>query len=82
MWVLLIAIFAYDIRESVYAIRGLAVGLMFEAMCIGQLIARVSTLGLSSYAMAAAGGLTALYFFSVGRQLARSMPKRKPKRAE
>ncbi len=82
MWVLLIAIFAYDIRESVYAIRGLAVGLMFEAMCIGQLIARVSTLGLSPYALAAAGGLTALYFFAVGRQLARSMPKRMPKRAE
>ena len=48
VWVLLIAIFAYDIRDSVYAIRGLAVGLMFEAMCIGQLIARVSTLSFSS----------------------------------
>lgn len=82
MWVLLIAIFAYDIRESVYAIRGLAVGLMFEAMCIGQLIAHVSTLDLSPYALVAAGGLTALYFFSVGRQLARSVPKRKMKRAE
>lgn len=82
MWVLLIAIFAYDIRASVYAIRGLAVGLMFEAMCIGQLIARVSTLGLSSYAVVAAAGLTALYFFSVGRQLFRTVPKKKPKRTE
>lgn len=82
MWVLLIAIFAYDIRESVYAIRGLAVGLMFEAMCIGQLIARVSTLGLSPYAIVAAGGLAALYFFSVGQQLFRTVPKRKPEQAE
>ena len=59
VWVLLIAIFAYDIRDSVYAIRGLAVGLMFEAMCIGQLIARVSTLSFSSCALAVAGALTA-----------------------
>lgn len=82
MWVLLIAIFAYDIRDSVYAIRGLAVGLMFEAMCIGQLIARVSTLSFSSCALAVAGALTALYFFSVGRQLLRGVPKRKQPREE
>ena len=81
MWVLLIAIFAYDIRDSVYAIRGLAVGLMFEAMCIGQLIARVSTLSFSSCALAVAGALTALYFFSVGRQLLRGVPKREEPRA-
>lgn len=77
MWVLLIAIFAYDIRDSVYAIRGLAVGLMFEAMCIGQLIARVSTLGLSTYPFVVMGGLTALYGVSVWRQLARSVPKKR-----
>ena len=82
VWVLLIAIFAYDIRDSVYAIRGLAVGLMFEAMCIGQLIARVSTLSFSSCALAVAGALTALYFFSVGRQLLRGVPKRKQPREE
>ena len=82
VWVLLIAIFAYDIRDSVYAIRGLAVGLMFEAMCIGQLVARVSTLSFSSCALAVAGALTALYFFSVGRQLLRGVPKRKRPREE
>lgn len=82
VWVLLIAIFAYDIRDSVYAIRGLAVGLMFEAMCIGQLIARVSTLSFSSCALAVAGALTALYFFSVGGQLLRGVPKRKRPREE
>ncbi|MFR1638445.1 MAG: hypothetical protein ACLSVD_04275 [Eggerthellaceae bacterium] len=81
VWVLLIAIFAYDIRDSVYAIRGLAVGLMFEAMCIGQLIARVSTLSFSC-ALAVAGALTALYFFSVGGQLLRGVPKRKRPREE
>ena len=77
MWVLLIAIFAYDIRDSVYAIRGLAVGLMFEAMCIGQLIARVSTLGLSTCPFVVMGGLAALYGMSVWRQLARSVPKKR-----
>lgn len=76
IWVLLIAIFAYDIRDSVYAIRGLAVGLMFEAMCVGQLVARVSTLGLTAYPLVVAGGLTALYLISVWRQLAGSAPKR------
>ena len=69
-------------RDSVYAIRGLAVGLMFEAMCIGQLIARVSTLSFSSCALAVAGALTALYFFSVGGQLLRGVPKRKRPREE
>lgn len=38
IWVLLIAIFAYDIRESPYVIKGLALGLMFEAMCVGQIV--------------------------------------------
>lgn len=65
IWVLIIAIFAYDIRHSPYAVKGLAVGLMFEAMCIGQLIARVSTLQLSSYSALIAVVLAALYFTSI-----------------
>lgn len=69
IWVLLIAIFAYDIRDSLYAVKGLAVGLMFEAMCMGQLIARVSTLNSVVYPLVIALVLGLLYFASVCRQL-------------
>lgn len=71
MWVLVIAIFAYDIRDSLYAVRGLAVGLMFEAMCVAQIIARVSTLDLSVNSVAVAVALLALYLLRVGNQLLR-----------
>lgn len=71
MWVLVIAIFAYDIRDSPYAVRGLAVGLMFEAMCVAQLIARLSTLDLTLNSIAVAVALAALYLLCVGNQLLR-----------
>lgn len=71
IWVLVIAIFAYDIRDSLYAVRGLAVGLMFEAMCVAQLIARVATLELTVSSLAVAGALSALYLLCVGNQLLR-----------
>ena len=71
MWVLVIAIFAYDIRDSPYAVRGLAVGLMFEAMCVAQLVARLSTLALSLNSVAVAVALMALYLLCVGNQLLR-----------
>ena len=71
MWVLVIAIFAYDIRDSPYAVRGLAVGLMFEAMCVAQLIARLSTLSLSLNSVTVAAMLLVLYLLCVGRQLLR-----------
>ena len=71
MWVLVIAIFAYDIRDSLYAVRGLAVGLMFEAMCVAQLIARLSTLEWSVNSVAVAVALLALYLLAVANQLLR-----------
>lgn len=71
MWVLVIAIFAYDIRDSLYAVRGLAVGLMFEAMCVAQLIARLSTLEWSVNSVAVAVVLLALYLLAVANQLLR-----------
>lgn len=71
MWVLVIAIFAYDIRDSPYAVRGLAVGLMFEAMCVAQLIARLSTLDLTFNSVAVAVALAALYLLCVVNQLVR-----------
>lgn len=71
MWVLVIAIFAYDIRDSPFAVRGLAIGLMFEAMCVAQLIARLATLPLAGggAALAAAAALAVLYLGCVVRQL-------------
>lgn len=78
VWVLIIAIFAYDIRESLYAIKGLAVGLMFETMCVGQMIAYIATLNLIPYAFIIALGLTALYFGSIYWQLfCKTTPKSK-----
>lgn len=73
MWVLVIAIFAYDIRDSPFAVRGLAVGLMFEAMCVAQLIARLATLPMAGEgaALAVAAALAFLYIGCVGRQLLR-----------
>ena len=71
IWVLVIAIFAYDIRDSLYAVRGLAVGLMFEAMCVAQLIARVATLELTVSSVLVAVALSALYLLCVGNQLLR-----------
>ena len=71
IWVLVIAIFAYDIRDSLYAVRGLAVGLMFEAMCVAQLIARVATLELTISSVLVAVALSALYLLCVGNQLLR-----------
>lgn len=41
IWVLLVAVFAYDMRTSLYAMKGIAIGLMFEAWCIGQMLAKV-----------------------------------------
>lgn len=73
MWVLVIAIFAYDIRDSPYAVCGLAVGLMFEAMCVGQLIARAAALEWAPEPVATglAIALLALYLLCVGNQLLR-----------
>ena len=36
-WVMLVAVFAYDLRKTLFVGEGLAVGLMFEAMCVGQM---------------------------------------------
>ena len=44
---------------------------MFEAMCVAQIIARVSTLDLSVNSVAVAVALLALYLLCVGNQLLR-----------
>lgn len=67
VWVMLIAVFAYDVRDSLYAVKGLAVGLMFEAMCVGQVIARVATFELVPFSVVIAVALCAMYLASVAR---------------
>lgn len=81
IWVLIIAIFAYDIRDSLYVVDGLALGLMFEAMCIGQVVARMATLQPASFSTIAYLGLAALYFAGICWQLARGSSLR-PKPAK
>ncbi|MDD5805844.1 MAG: helix-turn-helix transcriptional regulator [Eggerthellales bacterium] len=72
IWVLIIAIFAYDIRDGIYAIKGLAVGLMFEAMCMGQVIVCTSMLAMGEGYAPVAIVASALYFGGVALQLLRS----------
>lgn len=75
VWVMLIAVFAYDIRDSLYAVKGLAVGLMFEAMCVGQVIARVATFEPVPFSAVAAVALSAMYLASVARGFFHSEPQ-------
>lgn len=72
IWVLMVAIFAYDTRESPYAVNGLAVGLLFEVMCVGQILAYMAMLHPSAYASIFAVGLSLLYLVALYRQLSRS----------
>lgn len=44
IWVLLVAVFAYDMRTSLYAIKGIAIGPIFEAWCMGQMLTKIVVL--------------------------------------
>jgi DNA-binding CsgD family transcriptional regulator len=72
LWVLVIAVFAYDMQASPYAVNGLSVGLLFEAMCIGQVLTRMVSLAADSTLVAALAALYGLIFFvSLGFHLLR-----------
>lgn len=77
IWVLLIAIFAYDIRSSLYAVRGLAVGLMFEAMCMGQLVIRATKADAFPAIEIIALALMASYFIGIAMQFFHPMHRHK-----
>ena len=70
IWVLLLAVFVYGMRTSLYAMRGLAVGIMWESWCVGQMTARVVMLseGLGVVALVCVAA-AALYVVSVVLQL-------------
>lgn len=76
LWVLLIAIFAYDIRDSLFAVKGLAIGIMFESMCIGQIVARIATLDPPTLPVALAILLGALYLAGAALQFFRPRTSR------
>lgn len=82
MWVLLIAIFAYDIRDTPYAIKGLAVGLMFEAMCVGQMIARMACTGQSAVWVSVSVLAAVAYFLGVALQFFKGPAKARRAKAE
>lgn len=69
-WVMLVAVFAYDMRWSPYLCDGLAVGLMFEAMCVAQLSTQlVLHLDAPWWAAALSVGIALAYFAGTLRQL-------------
>lgn len=70
LWVMLVAVFAYDLRRSLYLVRGLAIGLMFEAMCMGQIAAQVCTHATGSPVVIALAVLLCIaYLAGIARQL-------------
>lgn len=44
VWVLLLAVFVCGMRTSLFALRGLAIGVMWEAWCVGQAAAHLAEL--------------------------------------
>lgn len=70
LWVMLVAVFAYDLRGTLYLAQGLAVGLMFEAMCMGQMAMQVVThVGRATWVTIAVAALSVAYLVSVIGQL-------------
>ncbi|MDR1014650.1 MAG: helix-turn-helix transcriptional regulator [Coriobacteriales bacterium] len=70
LWVLVIAVFAYDMRTSPYAVNGLGVALLFEALVVGQMLSRLMLLaGFASPAVALCVGFGLVFFVGVGFQL-------------
>ena len=69
-WVMLIAVFAYDLRASLYVGDGLAVGLMFESMCIAQIATQLLLhIDGNAFIAIASIALAALYLVGVLHQL-------------
>ena len=69
-WVMLVAVFAYDLRRTLFVGEGLAVGLMFEAMCVGQIAMQlVMHVGRAVWFGVAAGVLALAYLGGTFAQL-------------
>lgn len=69
-WVLIVAVFAYDMKATPYSIDGLGLGIMFESMCVGQMVVRLAQTPDVPFWVPAAGVLFALmYLCGVATQL-------------
>ena len=69
-WVMLVAVFAYDLRSTLYLGEGLAIGVMFESLCVGQIAAHLTLHVEGSLAVrVAACVLGAAYLAGVAAQL-------------
>lgn len=44
IWVLLIGVLIYGMRTSLFAVRGIGIGLMWEAWCVGQIAAHIAVM--------------------------------------
>ena len=64
IWVLVLAVFVYGMRTSLFAVRGLAVGVMWESWCMGQMATRVLMLTHGSGALAIATLAAALVYLA------------------
>lgn len=72
LWVMLVAVFAYDLRYTLYLAQGLSVGLMFEAMCVGQMTMQlVRHVGAGTWVCPVAIVLSVAYLAGVFVQLFR-----------
>ena len=61
---LVLAVFVYGMRTSLFAVRGLAVGVMWESWCMGQMATRVLMLTHGSGALAIATLAAALVYLA------------------
>lgn len=64
IWVLVLAVFVYGMRTSLFAVRGLTVGVMWESWCMGQMATRVLMLTHGSGALAIATLAAALVYLA------------------
>lgn len=82
-WVLVVAILAYDMRESSYAADGVGYGTMFEALCVGELLSLATMLtgyAVWSVALSVVFAVTylsmVLFHFRRANDVASTMPAR------
>lgn len=64
IWVLVLAVFVYGMRTSLFAVRGLALGVMWEAWCVGQMATRVFVLTQGSGPLAITTLAAAMIYFA------------------
>ena len=69
-WVLIVAIFAYDMKATPYSVDGVGVGPMFEAMAVGQVTGQLLKMPIFGVWLntGVVAALVGLYLFGVSSQ--------------